>query len=133
MKWLKPVKERDRFTMNNLIYTDACCDKLRYEVKKQLGMDIILGIDPKTWTINDSLSIIMLPAISLAVINSINEITVLEMSLLAFMSKPILITSPNIKDYPVINKKIANYVVYNCDLRKNDSQFIEWFKNQELK
>lgn len=117
---------------NSLIYTDICHDNIKIEIKKRLEMDVILGIDPKIWTINDALSIIMTPSIKLAVINTINETTVMEMGLLCFMSKPILITAPTIKDYPVLEKKIASYIRCECDLRNENSEFIDWYINQEI-
>jgi hypothetical protein len=118
--------------MNNLIYTDSCCNEIRTKIKQQLNFDIVLGFDINTWTLNDSLNIIMNPNIKLAVINCINEITVIEMSLLTFMCKPILITSNKISDYPIIKTKIASYINTSCDLRKDNSQFIEWYFTQGI-
>ncbi|MCK9429004.1 MAG: hypothetical protein M0R17_03200 [Candidatus Omnitrophica bacterium] len=118
--------------LNNLIYTDSCCDVIKAKIKDRLHLDILLGLDLSTWTLNDSLNIIMIPNIKLAVINSINEVTVIEMGLLNFMCKPILVTSKNIKNYPTLEKRIINYVDYQSDLRINDSQFIEWYLTQGL-
>ena len=117
--------------MNNLIYTDSCSPIIKSKVKASFGLDIIQGIDPKIWTLNDSLSIIMTPSIKLAVINIINEITVIEMGLLNFMGKPILITAPTIKDYPVLEKKIVDYVSFSSDLRSENSTFLDWYKSWE--
>ena len=117
--------------MNNIIYTDACCESVKSKIKSQLGLEVTLGIDPKNWTLSDALSVIMLPSIRMAVINSINEITVIEMGLLHFMCKPILVTAPTIKDYPVLEKKIIDYVSLTSDLRCESSTFIDWYKSWE--
>lgn len=108
-----------------------CSELNKKKIKAELGLDIIQGIDPKIWTLNDSLSVIMLPSIKLAVINVINEITVMEMGLLYFMCKPILITAPTIKDYPVLATKIASYSRVDCDLRFEQTSFIDWYKSWE--
>jgi hypothetical protein len=117
--------------MNNLLYTDICCSEMMEKIKGELSLDVVLGLDPKTWTLSDSLNLIMLPSIKLAVINSINEITVIEMGLLHFMCKPIMVTSTHIKDYPTLEKRIIDYIEPKCDLRIDKPNFIEWYKNWE--
>ena len=117
--------------MNNLVYTDMCSELNKKRIKEELGLEVIQGIEPKLWNLNDSLSIIMLPNIILAVINIINEISVIEMGLLYFMCKPILVTAPTIKDYPILNTKIASYVNTRCDLRLEQTSFIDWYKSWE--
>lgn len=117
--------------MDNIIYTDNCIESLKSKIKSELGLNVIQGIDPKIWTLNDSLSVIMHPSIKLAVINIINEISVLEMGLLHFMCKPILVTSPTIKDYPVLKDKIISFINLDCDLRSENSSFIDWYKSWE--
>jgi hypothetical protein len=117
--------------MDNIIYTDSCNSKLIEDVKNQLGMDIVLGLDPTLWSLSDALGLIMVPSIKLAVINSISEITVIEMGLLHFMCKPILVTTPNIKDYPILLNKIVDFSDFNCDLRNENSKFIDWYKSWE--
>jgi hypothetical protein len=106
--------------MNNLLYTDFCSD-----------YNIIQSIDSKVWTLNDSLNIIMLPEIKIAVINVINEISVIEMGLLHFMCRPILITSLSISNYPILQNKIIDFTSHSSDLRSNTSTFIDWYKSWE--
>jgi hypothetical protein len=115
--------------MNNLIYTDSCNNSNKTKIKTELGMDVISGIDPKLWNLSDALSIIMTPSIELAVFNVISEITVIEMALLNFMGKPILVTARRVDlDYPILATKIIDYINFLCDLRNEDSIFINWYK-----
>lgn len=117
--------------MNNIIYTDGCSELNKKRIKVELGLEVIQGLDLKNWNLNDSLSIIMTPNIKLAVINVINEISVIEMGLLYFMCKPILVTAPTIKDYPVLSTKIIDFADTKCDLRTEQTTFIDWYKSWE--
>jgi hypothetical protein len=117
--------------MNNIIYTDICLPELKIKIKEKLKMDIMLGLDPSLWALSDALGLVMAPSIKLAVVNIINEITVIEMGLLHFMCKPILVTAPNIKDYPILAKRIIDFAVPECDLRNPSSNFIDWYKSWE--
>jgi hypothetical protein len=111
----------------SIIYTDRCCDQSVAAIKNELGRDLIVRLDMKSWTISDALSIITLPSLELAVINIIDEVSVMEIGLLHFMCKPILITSETIKNYPVIKDKVIDYIDLDSDLRNPYNNFIEWF------
>ena len=111
----------------SIIYTDYCCDKSVEDMKK-VGYDLVKRLDIKDWSISDALSIITLPNLKLAVINIIDEVSVMEISLLHFMCKPILITSQTIKNYPIIKDKVIDYIDYDCDLRNPFNNFINWFQ-----
>lgn len=117
--------------MNNLIYTDSCSESNKVQISKELGLEVITGIDPKNWELSAAAGVVMMPNIRLAVINVINEITVLEMALLHFMCKPILITAKTILNYPILNEKIVDEIEYNCDLRLENSNFIKWYKESD--
>ena len=117
--------------MNNIIYTDGCSELNKKRIKEELGLEVIQGVEPKLWNLNDALSVIMIPNIKLAVINIINEISVIEMGLLYFMCKPILVTAATIKDYPVLSTKIISYTNITCDLRTEQTSFIDWYKSWE--
>lgn len=112
----------------NLIYTDCCCDDNIAKCKEKLDIDLIMRIDIKLWSISDALGIITLPNLKLAVINVIDETSVMEMALLHFMCKPILITSSTIKNYPILKEKIIDYTAFDCDLRQPNNNFINWYK-----
>ena len=114
--------------MKNIIYTDYCCDNLKKEINKKLNLDVVLRMDYSSWTLSDTMSIITIPNIKLAVINKIDEISVIEMGLLNFLCKPILITAP-IKGYPILESKIVDFIEPTCKLDKEDSNFITWYKN----
>jgi hypothetical protein len=117
--------------MDNILYTDVCHPELKERIKDKLNLDVVLGLDPSLWALSDALGLVMVPSIRIAVINIISEITVIEMGLLHFMCKPILITAPNIKDYPILHKRIIDFAVPECDLRNVNSNFIEWYKSWE--
>lgn len=117
--------------MNNLLYTDFCDPELTKKIKDELKLNIVLTLDENIWSLSEALGLVMVPNIKIAVFNKITEITVIEMGLLHFMCKPILVTAKNIKDYPIMHKRIVDYVEPECDLRKPDSKFIEWFKSWE--
>jgi len=117
--------------MNNLIYTDSCSESNKLKIKSELGLEVINGIDPKIWTLSDAISVLMLPSVRMAVINVISEITVLEMAILNFMCKPILITSRSITSYPVLEHHIVDDICFECDLRSDSSTFIKWYKEQD--
>lgn len=117
--------------MDNLLYTDSCDKELIKKIKDELNLNVIFTLSDEAWSLSDALGIVMSPSIKLAVFNKISEITVIEMGLLHFMCKPILVTAQNIADYPVLHKKIIDFNVPICDLRRTDSKFIEWFKAWE--
>jgi hypothetical protein len=117
--------------MDNLLYTDFCNEELTKKIKSELKLNIVLTLDEETWSLSEALGLVMVPNIKIAVFNKITEITVIEMGLLHFMCKPILITAKNIKDYPITHKRIIDYVEPECDLRVSNSKFIEWYKSWE--
>ena len=112
----------------NLIYSDSCNSLLQEQIKKELGYDILLMYSNENWNINDSMTLITCPDIKLAVINVINEITIMEIALLHFLCKPILVTHNAIKEYPVLGRTV-NYIDTMCNLRSKDSVFIQWFRS----
>jgi hypothetical protein len=114
----------------SIIYTDRCCDESVKLIEQSLNLNVIQRIEQDKWTVNDALSIITLPNLKLAVINVIDELSVMEMALLHFMCKPILVTSDTIKNYPMIKEKVIDYVDLDSDLRKPDNQFINWFRRK---
>lgn len=115
----------------NFIYTDTCPKKMREDIKEELGIEVVERLPNNTWSINDALSIITLPSLELAVINRIDEISVMEMALLHFMCKPILITAKSIVSYPMLIDKIITYQDVSCNLLEKNNSFINWYKVRE--
>lgn len=111
-----------------MIYTDKCSKENIAIIKKDLGIDVLLQINTSSWNFNEAISILTLPAIELAVINTINEINIIECSILSFMCKPILITTPSINNYKIFREKIINYINFSCQLTTKNS-FVEWYRN----
>jgi len=118
---------------NQFIYTDICCDELITKIKNDLNLDVVKSISRDSWSLNDAMSIITNPNLILAVINKIDEVTVLEMSMLHFMCKPILVTDRTILNYPIIHNKIINYVDSSFNLKSYDNSFIEWFNKYGIR
>lgn len=110
-----------------MLYTDSCCKEIERKINSDLSMKVIRRFSKKDWTINECMRIIPLPDLEIAVINVIDEISVMEISLLAFMCKPILITNRAISEYPMLSK-VADYINVDCNLNSKDSPFVEWYK-----
>lgn len=113
---------------NSFIYTDICCPEIAEEVKKELGLDLIQRYKNSDWTVANTMFFISSPKLVLAVFNAIDETTVMEVSLLEFMCKPILVTASSIKSYPMVEKTIT-YIDKDADLRNPKCNFISWYKN----
>lgn len=113
---------------NRTLYTDSCCKEMMSKIKKELGLDIIQRFSEEEWSINNAMIFITNPNIELAIINRIDEISVMEISLLNFMCKPILVTAATIDNYPMI-KKMVDHIDKEANLKNPYSNFISWYKN----
>jgi len=114
-----------------MIYTDSCLSKCECEIEKEFGIKIIKRIDSTLWNINDAMRIITIPEVSLAVINQLDEISIMEISLLNFMCKPILVTTRLISEYPVISRTV-DFIDSSCNLLLSDNNFIRWFRSWRI-
>ena len=112
--------------INPLIYVDSCNPELEKAILDRLGIPLLKRMDPKNWNVNDALTIICDPRVVLAVINQLDEISVMEIALLHFMCKPILVTHNAIKEYPIVEKTV-DYVDLTCNLKQPTSSFINWY------
>jgi hypothetical protein len=110
-----------------LIYTDICNSKIEEKVKKELGIDILLMYSIKDWGINEAIRLLTIPEIDLVVINTINEMTLMEIAISALLCKPILVTAKDAKEYDLIEKTV-DYIDYQCDMRTIDSTIVQWYK-----
>lgn len=112
----------------NLLYIDSCEEEMIDKIKKELGLDVALRLPKDKWNVNDAMGIITIPNIKLAIINTIDEIAVMEMTLLHFMCKPILITTKSIKNYKVLEKSVVDYIEPNCNLSDVHNNFFSWYR-----
>lgn len=110
-----------------LIYTDYCSKDLENKINNNLNLNILLMYSHSTWNINDVLRILTNQEIVLIVINTINEMTLMEMALANFLCKPILLTAKDSKEYPLVEKTV-NYIDTQASLKNQNSSFIEWYK-----
>lgn len=117
---------------DNLIYSDVQCEESILKIKEELGMDILPRISRESWTVNDAMSVITIPNLKMAVVNVIDEISVMEMALLHFMCKPILVTAKSIVNYPVLERKVVDFIDVNCNLNDKDNNFISWYRERYL-
>lgn len=112
---------------SSIIYTDVCCPEMITAVKDELSLDIVQRFRTDEWDVNQAMSLITAPNLVLAVFNMIDEITVMEISLLSFMCKPILVTAGSIGSYPVVEKTV-DYVDKNANLKDPDCNFVSWYR-----
>ena len=117
----------DNIQRDLMIYTDDCSYQIENRIKNELNLVVVKRLDEKSWNVNDSMRIITDPRLSLAVINVIDEISLMEIGLLNFLCKPILITSKSIMEYPAVLNTV-NWTDPNCNLKDTESNFIAWYK-----
>lgn len=109
-----------------LIYTDICSEKIEKELAAEAGALIVKRMSDDTWTVNESMRIITDPSLELAVINRLDSISLMEISLLHFMAKPILVTTETISNYPAVVRAV-DYIDGQCSLVQDHSSFISWY------
>lgn len=114
--------------MNNIIYTDSCPNEECEKIKEALGIEVIRMASDEDWDINMAMNLITIPNIELAVINIINEKTIIEMGLLSFMCKKLLVTTREITKYHILFKKVVDYYNTSSDIRNNSDKFIDWYR-----
>lgn len=110
-----------------LIYTDCCSEFMEKEIAKETGSSIIKRMNESDWSINNTMSIITIPQIELAIINKLDSVSLMEISLLNFMCKPILVTTETINQYPLVYNSV-DYVDGQCSLIRETNSFIKWYK-----
>lgn len=115
-----------------LIYTDNCLPSNTTKIKEKLNLDVILMLDSKLWTLNNSLEIIMSPEIELVVINTLSEQILLELPILSFLCKPIL-ACVSFDNFPLIRDNIINFSDLNSSLISEDTTFINWYNEWKKK
>jgi len=112
---------------DSLIYTDMCSKELEHTILETTGVTIIRRVFDEHWSVNDTMGVITTPSLILAVINRLDSISLMEISLLNFMCKPILVTTETINQYPIVSNTV-DYIDEQCSLVKTTSSFVSWFK-----
>ncbi len=113
--------------INPIIYVDDCHPEVEKIIKAELDISLVKRLEEKSWSVNDAMAIITDPRVILAVINQINEISLMEIALLHFMCKPILVTHKAIEEYPVVERSV-DFIDYTSSMRDISSNFTTWFK-----
>ncbi len=109
-----------------LIYTDNCLETTEQEIASKTGALIVKRLSEDTWTVNDTLRIVTNPFLVLAVINRLDATSLMEISLLHFMCKPILVTTNSINVYPTV-VRTTDHIDCRCNLMVPNNTFISWF------
>lgn len=112
---------------NSIIYVDNCNSEIELKIKAELNLSVVTRLDEKNWSVNDAMAIITDPTVILAVINQIDAISLMEIALLHFMCKPILVTHQAIKEYPAVERSV-DFIDYTSNMKDLSSNFITWFK-----
>ena len=89
------------FATSKFIYTDKCNEEVRNELVDNLRVGVIVR-NEEEWDIGYITMMMTNPSLEVVVINNIDERSIAEMTLAAFMCKKILVTSKSISQYPHI-------------------------------
>jgi len=109
----------------NSIYTDYCNKTELKKIKDNLNINVIIRDEDK-WDINYVISHIMDTHMDVIIIHDINEMSIVEIGLAAFMNKHILVTCKSVKEYRKL-PNLINDIQPGCDLRKENNSFINWY------
>lgn len=117
-----------------MIYTDSCLNSVAEKIRIELNETVVqrIGSSPfdkelSKWSINEAMALITLPQVSLAVINKLDEISIMEIALLSFMCKPVLVTDKAIQEFSAVGETI-DYVGTDCSLLTEQNNFISWYR-----
>ena len=113
--------------MQKVLYTDACHPTVEDKIRKELGLSIVPRMPDEQWNIQDSAKIITDPNITLAVFNQIDEISLMEIGVLLFLCRPILVTAKAASEYKTLIQTV-DFVEPNCNLKEPGSAFISWYR-----
>lgn len=111
--------------MSKVIYVDKChqsnIDKL-----SELGLEVKIR-DDDDWNIQYMASTLTDPALNLVVIDVLDERSIMDIALAAFMCKEILITARTISEFDRV-REFATYVEPSATLSLEHTSFINWYK-----
>lgn len=110
-----------------VIYTDVCDSETERRILEELKRDVVYRLPDKNWNVNDTLGVIADPRIELAVINNIDEISIMEIALLHMLCKPILLTARASTEYKILGRTV-DHIDVGANLRHSSNNFIKWYK-----
>lgn len=116
--------------MQQIIYTDLCHPIVEDKIKTELGLEVVKRLPDDVWNLPAAASIVTDPRIHLAVINQIDEISLMEIGILIFLCRRILVAAKSIEEYKILARTV-DFVEPSCNLREPHSSFISWFKYTE--
>lgn len=116
--------------MQKVIYTDRCDPVVEDRIQAELGLLVVRRMPDDKWNIQDSSRIITDPRIVLAVINEIDEVSLMEIGLLLFLCKPILVTDKAVQEYNILSREV-NFTEPSCSLKEVHTSFISWYNYME--
>jgi len=113
------------FVTNHFIYTDSCNEELRSKISETLQLGVVVRNEVE-WDLSYMVHMLTNPLLNVVVINQINERSIAEIGIAAFMCKQVLVTSRAIEEYPSV-KLLANDCEIGCNLDSKNSTFINWY------
>lgn len=113
--------------MQKLIYTDRCNSQVAEKIQSELNLRVIERVKDSEWAIQKVAGVLTDPSIVLAVFNNLDEISLLEIGLLLFLCRPILITDSAAKEYTTLIRQVE-FVEPSCNLKDQQSLFVSWYK-----
>lgn len=110
-----------------IIYTDICDYSTEKRILKEINREVVYRLPHDKWNVNDTLGVIADPRIELAVINIIDEISIMEIALLHMLCKPILLTARAASEYEILSRTV-DHLEIGANLRHPSNTFIKWYK-----
>lgn len=117
--------------MQHVLYTDRCNPIVEDKIGAELHLSVVKRMPEGDWNIQDASKVLTDPRICLAVFNNLDEISLMEIGLLLFLCKPILIADKAVEEYAVLAKQV-DYVDPACNLKELHNAFVSWFNYMEL-
>lgn len=109
----------------NFIYTDKCSTLSKKRIMARLGLTVIIR-DELLWDLRYIVKFLTDPALVLISLNNVDEKSIAEITMAAFMCKQILITTNVIKEYTNIYQFITD-LEPGCNLELDNNTFIHWY------
>lgn len=110
-----------------IIYTDVCDSDTERRIIEELHRDVVYRLPDENWNVNDALGVVADPRIELAVVNIIDEVSIMEIALLHMLCKPILLTARAAAEYQILSRT-ADHIEIGANLRHPSNTFIKWYK-----
>ena len=116
--------------MQKIIYADHCNPLVSDKIKSELNLEVVRRLPNESWTIQESTRLITDPSIVLAVISTLDEISLLEIGILLFLCKPVLIADKVVEEYELLGKQV-DFIDPGCNLKEVNNTFTSWFNYTE--